>query len=113
MVDSVTALLPLLDNIISLPVDPHSLYLNLEEIKLCRYGSISIISFYVPPTKKIYIIDIHRLSRTAFSTTNSNAASLQTILESPTISKVNFDIRNDSDALFSLYQIFADGVKVL
>ena len=113
MVDSVTALLSLLDNLTSLPVDPPSLYLGLEGIRVVRHGSISIISLYVAPTKKIYLIDIHRLGGTAFSITNSNAASLKTILESSTIPKVIFDIRNDSDALFSHYQISVDGIKDL
>jgi exonuclease 3'-5' domain-containing protein 1 len=41
------------------------------------------------------------------------ATSLKTILESPTIPKVFFDIRNDSDALFSHFQISVDGIKDL
>jgi exonuclease 3'-5' domain-containing protein 1 len=113
VVDSATTLLSLLDNIIGLAVDPPSLYLDLEGVKLGRHGSISIISLYIAPTKKIYFIDIHRLGKTAFSTTNSSATSLKTILESPTIPKVFFDIRNDSDALFSHFQISVDGIKDL
>lgn len=112
VVDSATTLLSLLDNLISLAVDPPSLYLNLEEVKLGRHCSISIISLYVS-RKKIYLINIHRLGKTAFSTTNSSATSLKTILESPTIPKVIFDIRNDSDALFSQYEISVDGIKDL
>jgi exonuclease 3'-5' domain-containing protein 1 len=73
----------------------------------------SIISLYIAPIKKIYLLDIHRLRKTAFSTTNSSATSLKTILESPTIPKVIFDIRNDSDALFSHFQISVDGIKDL
>jgi hypothetical protein len=72
VVDSSTTLLSLLDNIIGLAVDPPSLYLDLEGVKLGRHGSISIISLYIAPTKKIYLIDIHRLGKTAFSTTNSS-----------------------------------------
>jgi exonuclease 3'-5' domain-containing protein 1 len=113
VVDSATTLLSLLDNIIGLAVDPPSLYLDLEGVKLGRHGSISIISLYIAPTKKIYLIDIHRLGKTAFSTTNSSATSLKTIFESPTIPKVFFDIRNDSDALFSHFQISVDGIKDL
>ena len=47
VVDSATTLLSLLDNLISLVVDPPSLYLDLEGVKLGRRGSISIISLYV------------------------------------------------------------------
>ena len=99
--------------LISLAVDPSSLYLYLEGVKLVRHDSISIISLYVLPRKKIYLVDIHRLGKTAFSTTNSSTTSLKTILESPTIPKAIFDIRNDSDALFSHYEIFVDGIKDL
>ena len=113
VVDSATTLVSLLDNLISLAVDPPSLYLDLEGVKLGRHGSISIISVYIAPIKKIYLIDIHRLGKTAFSTTNSSATSLKTILESPTIPKVIFDIRNDSDALFSLFQISVNGIQDL
>jgi exonuclease 3'-5' domain-containing protein 1 len=113
VMDSVTTLLSLLDNIIGLAVDPPSLYLDLEEVKLGRHGSISIISLYIASTKKIYLIDIHRLRKTAFSTTNSSTTFLKTILESPTIPKVFFDIHNDSDALFSHFQISVDSIKDL
>jgi len=113
VVDSASTLASLLDNLISLPVNPPSLYLDLEGIKLGRRGSISIISLYIVPIKKIYLIDIHRLGKTAFSTTNRSATSLKTILESPTIPKVIFDIRNDSDALFSLFQIAVNGIQDL
>ena len=113
VVDSVTTLLSLLDNLIGLAIDPPPLYLDLEGVKLGRHGSISIISLYIAPIKKIYLIDIHRLGKTAFSTTNSSAISLKTILESPSIPKVIFDIRNDSDALFSHFQISVNGIQDL
>jgi exonuclease 3'-5' domain-containing protein 1 len=105
VVDSVTALPSLLDNLTSLPVDPPSPYLGLEGIRVIRHGSISVISLYITPMKKIHPINIHRAGSTAFSITNSNTASLQTILESSTIPKVILDILDihDSDALFSQY----------
>ena len=114
VVDSATTLTSLLDNLISLPgANPPSLYLDLEGVKLGRHGSISIISLFVAPIKKVYLIDIHSLGRTAFSTVNRSATSLKTILESPTIPKVFFDIRNDSDALFSNFQISVKGIQDL
>ena len=113
VVDSATTLASFLENLISLPVKPPSLYLDLEGVKLGRHGSISIISLYILPLKKIYLIDIHSLGNTAFSTTNRSAASLKTILESQTIPKVIFDIRSDSDALFSHFQISVNGIQDL
>jgi len=111
VVDSATTLRSLLDTLIGLAVDPPSLYLDLEGVKLGRHGSISIISLYIAPIKKIYLIDIHKLGKTAFSTTNRSGTSLKTILESPTIPKIIFDVRNDSDALFSHFQISLDGIQ--
>jgi exonuclease 3'-5' domain-containing protein 1 len=58
-VDSVTTLLSLLDNLISLAVDPPSLYLDLEGVKLGCHGFISTILLYIALIKIIYLIDIH------------------------------------------------------
>jgi len=49
VVDSVPALLSLLDDLTSVPVDPPSLYLSLEGIRVVHHGSISIISIYIAP----------------------------------------------------------------
>jgi hypothetical protein len=81
VVDSATTLLSLLDNFINLTIDPPSLYFDLEGVRLGRHGSISIISLYIAPIKKIYLIDIHRLGKTAFSTTNPCGITLKSILE--------------------------------
>jgi exonuclease 3'-5' domain-containing protein 1 len=62
VVNSITTLLSLLNNIISLIVDPPSLYLDLKGVKLGCYNSISIISLYIAPIKKIYLIDIYYIS---------------------------------------------------
>lgn len=113
VVDSATILLSLLDNLVSLAVGPPSLYLDLEGVKVGRHGSISIISLHITSIKKLYLIDIHRLGKAAFSTTNSSATSLKTVLESPTMPKVIFDTRNNSDALFSHFQISVDGIEDL
>lgn len=110
VVSSTHELLLLLDKLISLPVDPPSLYFDLEGIRLGRLGSISLVLLYVTPELMTYIIDIHILGGNAFSTTNSTGISLKRILENPKIPKVFFDIRNDSDALYSQYHICVDGI---
>jgi exonuclease 3'-5' domain-containing protein 1 len=111
VIDSEKSLLTLLESISSLVVEPPSLYIDLEGNALGRHGSISILTLHIAPTKKTYLIDIHSLKEAAFSTTTASGTSLKNILESPTIPKVVFDIRNDSDALFSLFQISVDGIK--
>jgi exonuclease 3'-5' domain-containing protein 1 len=113
LVDSVSALLCLLDNLKNLPTSPPSLYIDLEGVKLGCRGSISILSLYLATTKKVYLVDIHILCSTAFSTTNGAGDSLKAILEASTVPKVFFDIRNDSDALIRHYQISVDGIKDL
>ena len=53
----------------------------------------------------MYLIDITTLGRDAFNDVGSYRRSLRNILESSEILKVFFDIRNDSDALYSLYNV--------
>lgn len=113
LVDCESALLSLLDDISCLAVDPPSLYLDLEGLRFGRYGSISIVTLFVRPKKQTYLIDVHLLGSAAFSITTSNAVSLKSILESPEIPKVVFDIRDYSHALFSHHQICVKGIKDL
>ena len=110
VISSARELLLLLDTLIGLPVDPPSLYFDLEGIRLGRFGSVSLGLLYVTPQLMTYIIDVHILGGDAFSTTNSTGNSLKTILESSKIPKVFFDIRNDSDALYSHYHIRVNGI---
>ncbi|KAF2093962.1 hypothetical protein NA57DRAFT_68961 [Rhizodiscina lignyota] len=113
IVDSEEAVRSLLEKITGLPVYPPSLYCDLEGVKLSRHGSISIFSLYVRPTQQAYLIDVHTLGAKAFDTATADNVSLRTILESTTIPKVFFDIRNDSDALFAHYKISVAEVKDL
>lgn len=113
VVDSATSLLSLLDNLTSLLFGHHLLYIDLNGVKLGPHGSISIVSLHVTTIKKLYLIDICRLGKSAFSTRNKAATSLKTVLESQIIPKVIFDIRNLSAALFSHFQISVDGIKDL
>ena len=110
VVNDTTSLISLIDRLPSLPTHPPLLYIDIEGIKISRHGSISIISLYVAPMKKTFLIDVHCLGRSTFSTANLEGISLKIILESPTIRKVIFDIRNDSDALFCHYQVSVNGI---
>jgi exonuclease 3'-5' domain-containing protein 1 len=96
----------LLTTIESLPSSTTpSLFLDLEGISLSRHGSISIIILFIKPTNTICLIDVHNLQSTTFTTPSPSGQTLKTVLESPTIKKVFFDLRNDSDALFSHFSI--------
>ncbi|CAG9951261.1 unnamed protein product [Clonostachys rosea f. rosea IK726] len=57
-----------------------------------------------------YLIDIYTLSKEYFSTPGGKGRTLKHILESETVLKVFFDVRNDSDALYSHYQISLAGI---
>lgn len=113
LVDTPRVMAEVVDSLEDLPTSPPSLYIDLEGINLCRHGSLSILQIYVLSTQKTYLIDIHVLGRKAFSTPGKNNTTLKTIFESPNIPKVFFDVRNDSDALFSLFQIDLRGIQDL
>lgn len=55
-------------------------------------------------------IDVYAFCSRAFDTTSKLDCSLRSIFESASIPKVFFDVRNDSNALFSHYQISLAGV---
>jgi exonuclease 3'-5' domain-containing protein 1 len=101
--DSITKLINSLHN---LPTNPPSLYFDLEGTKLSRNGSVSLLQLFVSPPNHVYLIDIHILGTTAFTTAGTNGqTTLKTILESTSIPKVCFDVRNDADALYAHFHI--------
>lgn len=57
---------PLLDVLVGLPVDPPSLYFDLEGINLGRLSSISLVLLHVVPRSTTYIIDVHTQGADAF-----------------------------------------------
>jgi exonuclease 3'-5' domain-containing protein 1 len=59
------------------------------------------------------LVDIHTLGDKAFSTIGAGGQTLKGILESDSIPKVFLDVRNDSDALFSHFQIRLTGIHDL
>ena len=113
MVDTAAALSKMLDGLDGVPTQPPSLYFDLEGESLSRHGSISILQLHVLPSKRTYLVDVHTLQHTAFSTCGKNGRSLKEILECDGIPKVFFDVRNDSDALYSHFNISLAGVQDL
>jgi exonuclease 3'-5' domain-containing protein 1 len=104
--------------------DPKRLYIDFDGVNLCRHGTVSILTLLVGDSQihpdRVYLVDVHTLGSAAFTTPVTNSTSepsesktLKDILESPTISKVFFDVRNDSDALYGLYGIKMQGVTDL
>jgi exonuclease 3'-5' domain-containing protein 1 len=94
-----------------LPTTPPSIYVDVEGVKLSRDGTVSIVQFFVLPTNHTYLVDIHTLGENAFSTRGANGQDLKEILESESIPKAFFDVRNDSDALYSHFRINLAGIQ--
>lgn len=113
VVNSTNSIIAFLDCLEDLSSTPPSLYCDLEGIKLSRHGSISIFQVFVPPKKCTFLIDVHVLGETAFITTNDSGLTFKSVLESASIAKVFFDVRNDADALYAHFGIGLQGVRDL
>lgn len=112
-IESYSSLADLLDSLNDLATSPPSLYLDLEGNNLSRYGSVSIVQLFVQPRQQVYLIDTCTLGSHAFTTAGSSGKTLKLVLESTAIPKVFFDVRNDSDALFSHFGIRLSNVEDL
>lgn len=112
LVDSTLSLQELLSSIENLPTSPPCLYVDLEGVRLSRHGTISLLTIFVEPLNKVYLVDIHTMKSAAFTTAlSSTGTTLKSILELPTITKVFFDVRNDSDALYAHFGIHLQGIQ--
>jgi exonuclease 3'-5' domain-containing protein 1 len=91
------------------------MYMDLEGINLSRHGSISIVTILAKSARLradcVFLIDVHKLRARAFTTPGTKGQTLQDILQDATKTKVFFDVRNDSDALFALYKIALAGIE--
>ncbi|KAJ5549032.1 hypothetical protein N7513_006266 [Penicillium frequentans] len=111
LIDTEAQIASLVSRLQNLPTKPPSLYIDLEGVNLSRHGSISILQIYVLPFEETYLVDIHTLQEKAFlQTASDKGQTLLDILESPQVPKVFFDVRNDSDALFSHFNVQLAGV---
>jgi len=79
------------------------LSVGLKSSSLCAQGSISLLS--LKASGVVHLIDIQSLGERAFSQTDKKKTSLRKILQSSSIKKLFFDVRNASHALFGLYGI--------
>ena len=86
------------------------LFVDLEGVNLGRVGTVAIMQMLVPPSPIVYLIDVHVLGAKAFEVTMDDNTSLKSILESKSVFKVFFDIRNDSDALYAHFRVNMAGV---
>lgn len=103
----------LIDSLGDLNTSTPSLYFDLEGIYLGRLGTVSIMQLLVHPATQTHLIDIHTLGKEAFSTLGETGTTLKDILESESIRKVFFDVRNDSDGLHHHFGIKLGGIQDL
>lgn len=100
----ITSLSELRNFLSSLP-DDKSLYLDLEGSNLGRHGSISLLTVLVHPGNQVHLIDLLTLGSAAFTTSSAGGATLKSILGDPEVPKYFWDLRNDADALWSLFNV--------
>ena len=87
-----------------------SMFCDQEGNKMDRNGSLSLLQISFATHDITFILDITVLEKAVFETKAVNGLSLRHVLEDPTIVKVYFDVRNDSDAIYSHYGIHLRGV---
>lgn len=110
MVDNYSAVKSMLDILTALERDSGSIYLDLEGVNLSRHGSISLIQIYLPSHERVFLVDVHTMGKRAFEISSSHEKTLKSVLESQTIKKYLFDVRNDADALYALFSVELAGV---
>jgi exonuclease 3'-5' domain-containing protein 1 len=111
IVDSKDTMVSLIDTVDDLPTIQASLCLDLEGVNLCRHGSISLLAIYVQAKRHVYLVDVYKLQSEAFKIENDKGITLEAILQNQQITKVFFDVRNDSDALHHHYGIKLQGIE--
>ncbi|KAF2210293.1 hypothetical protein CERZMDRAFT_16865, partial [Cercospora zeae-maydis SCOH1-5] len=112
-VDNTILLKKFLDNLDDSSGQAPRLFVDLEGNNLSRHGTISLITVLLESEKEVYLIDVTTLGHITFTTRGVDDQNFQSVLESPKVIKVFFDIRNDSDALFSLSGIRVAGIEDL
>ncbi|THW24332.1 hypothetical protein D6D24_00102 [Aureobasidium pullulans] len=105
LIDSEEGVRHLIEEIESSSLQSPFLFMDLEGIYLGRLGSISILQLLVPPNPIVRLLDVHVLQRLAFETKSTTGTTFKDILESDRYPKIFFDLRNDSDALYSHFGI--------
>ncbi|KAI1179945.1 ribonuclease H-like protein [Nemania sp. FL0916] len=114
LLDTRESVSSLIDSLIGLPVSPPSIYVDMEGVNLCRFGTLSILQVHIRPLSQTYLVDITKLGKEAFGIKGSQTTdTLRSILESKSIPKVFFDVRRDSDALFAHFRIRLQGIHDL
>ncbi|KAK3617886.1 hypothetical protein LTR22_026571 [Elasticomyces elasticus] len=111
--DTTAALKKFLNDLNNCNSQPPRLYVDLEGNNLSRNGTLSLVTVLLEPESEVYLVEVTTFRRDAFTTAGLDVCTLKSVLESRDIVKVFFDICNDSDALFNLYEIRVAGIEDL
>jgi len=88
--DTITLINELLADILPDAFDPQAVTLavDLEGIKLCRHGKISIVQIMSCVSEVVWLVDVTRLGSQAFDHVDPHGRTLRMILEDTGIKKV-------------------------
>ncbi|KAJ4330882.1 hypothetical protein N0V87_009613 [Didymella glomerata] len=90
------------------------LYIDLEGVNLSREDTAAILTILIDigmSERRVCLIDLLALGALAFQTAGAMQSTLKDILQDERISKVFFDVRNDSDALFAHFGVALQGIE--
>ena len=68
------------------------------------------MQLFLFPKLRVYLLDILKLGKDTFTTTNDSGVTFKQILESGNVRKAFFDVRNDSAALYYQYEVILSGI---
>nr|GAT58912.1 predicted protein [Mycena chlorophos] len=97
--------LPTLMSCIEVISQTSSLAVDLEGIDLCRSGTLCLMQLKAKDNDAVWLVDIVALGANVFNEAASDGTTLKAVLESHIITKLFYDVRNDSDALYNLFGI--------
>ena len=116
-VDTVEEVIAFLEGLPNLHIMKSTIYANIhvdcEGDNLGHKGTLSLLQMTVVPKLHTWVFDITLLKGLVFDTQLRSGLSIRKILECAGIIKVFFDVRNDSDAMFTHYGIKLKGVTGL
>jgi exonuclease 3'-5' domain-containing protein 1 len=111
VVDTKEKVAEMVNNLTALPIDEPNIGVDLEGKNLGRDGPLYILIIHDHQAEHTYIVDVHTLQLDAFNACGADEEkNLRWILESPETSKLIYDVRQDSEALYHQFGIRLDGI---
>ncbi|KIL90089.1 hypothetical protein FAVG1_06827 [Fusarium avenaceum] len=90
--------------------DKPMMFVDVQGATLSRNGAISIMQIYDAVDHVAYLIDVATRGQRCFTTPAKNGRTLKQVLENENIIKVFFDVRADSEALYTHHSIVLQGI---